>query len=56
MKHKIGKNMRHTLDFITKNYGWQSYNPKCEATVGAIKKLKKIGLVKTNKVGQFRIV
>ncbi len=52
---RLGKNMRNALAFCTRHYGWVSYSEKHRATVQAISKLEKLGLVETNGHFQFRL-
>lgn len=55
MKNKLGKNMKHALEFANKHKGWHSY-AKDRATVQAIQRLEKLGLIKTNIYRQFKKV
>ena len=55
MNMKIGKNMRHALDFAHKNRGWHSYNTRDRATVNAIERLFYFRLIKKNRHNQFKI-
>lgn len=49
----MSKNMRHALAFARKYGGWCTYASD-RATVDAIKRLERRGLVKTNRFHQFR--
>lgn len=52
---KIGKNMRHALNFLQHCTGWITY-AKDRPTVQAIYRLEILGLVETNKYHQMRLV
>ncbi len=54
MKHTLGKNMEHALEFATRYRSWQTFNAKQRATREAIKRLEKRGLVEVNEFGQYR--
>ena len=50
---KIGKNMKHALNFVNKHSGWHSFS-KNRPTINAIKKLHELRLIEINNFGQFR--
>lgn len=54
MKTRLGKNMKHALNFARLNAGWHCYG-KGRATVEAIRRLERAGLIKTNEFRQFRL-
>lgn len=52
---KLGKNMKHALSFAKKVNGWVTYG-KDRATVDAIERLFRLGLIRKNRYRQFKIV
>ena len=52
----MGKNMRHTLAFAKKYPGWQCYDKRCRATVDAIRRLVRRGLIELGAGHTFRAV
>jgi len=44
---RLGKNMKHALGFISRCSGWHTF-ARDRATVDAIKRLEKLGLVEVN--------
>ena len=55
-KHRMGKNMKRALTFISGCGGWIGYAKHDRPVVSAIKKLEDMGLVETNEFHQFRLV
>lgn len=53
MKAKLGKNMKHALEFISHCKSWHTF-ANDRATKNAIAKLAKLGLVRVNEFNQFR--
>jgi hypothetical protein len=54
MNTRIGKNMRHALNFARLNAGWYSY-AQDRATAEAIRRLARAGLIEINNYRQFRL-
>ena len=54
-KVRVGINMANAYTFASNFPGWHSFDTRCRATVHAIKRLARIGLVEVNKYNQFRI-
>jgi hypothetical protein len=52
---KIGKNMKHALEFSQKHKGWHTFKND-RATKAAIEKLAKLKLVVINEFNQFKAV
>lgn len=50
---RIGKNMKHALDFARRFVGWHTY-AKDRATIDAINKLRELGVITTNQFHQFK--
>ena len=46
--------MKHALTFAKRYPGWHTWDTRCRATIGAIRRLEKRGLIETNKHGQFK--
>ena len=54
---KLGKNMKHALNFAKTYQGWHTYDKHCRTTVTAIKRLAKSGLVEISSISpQFRYI
>lgn len=54
MKPRLGKNMKDALKRVTNHHGWVTYDKRCRATVAAIVRLEKLGLVDVCEWPQFR--
>lgn len=53
---RLGKNMKHALEFATKYPGWHGYAYQERYTREAIERLAKLGLIEISAVGHcFRI-
>lgn len=52
---KMGKNMKHALDFATKYPGWYYYDYRNIPTRNAINNLVKLGLVEIAPDHSFRL-
>jgi hypothetical protein len=51
---RLGRNMKHALDFIRRVQGWHGFDRRCQATRRAIARLAAHGLVQVNEFSQFR--
>ena len=53
---RLGKNMKHALNFAKRYPKWHSYAEYCRPTIDALNKLEKLGLIEINSFRQFRII
>lgn len=52
--NRIGKNMKHAIEFFSKYEGWHSVNMSRKADRKAVERLVKMGLLKKNEFNQYR--
>lgn len=52
--NRIGKNMKHAIEFFSKYEGGHCIDIRCEATRKAVERLVKMGLLKKNEFNQYR--
>jgi xylose isomerase len=52
---KLGKNMKHALNFARTYPGWHTF-AKDRATLGALRRLESRRMIETNEFRQFRAV